>query len=184
MKPNNISPSPILSIIPRLIIILIIRFKSSYQPDPFITVCAIDLDCVADFIQFSLETRAGMFYDVRFVAGGGTRGVFVVYDVVGPFPFGRRVGFWGGGGGTFAGTTFGHWWMNGWIEDRRDLSFAGNWRSAISMHCSLYGRRSNQVTRICSSQVYPQRMSLTSYHEESIYLLMLDIWIATFKRCI
>ena len=90
MKPNHHRPPPILTIIPRLNIILIIRLKPPDQPNPLITIRPIDLHCVADAVQLAVEARAGMFYDIGFVARGGARRRFVVDDVVGPFPFGAR----------------------------------------------------------------------------------------------
>jgi len=93
MKPNHIRPPSILLIIPRLIIILIIRFKPSNQSNPFITVCPIDLNRVADMIVFSAEVSATVFYYIGFVARGGTGDRGLVFNAVGPGPFGLRVVF-------------------------------------------------------------------------------------------
>jgi hypothetical protein len=124
MKPNHNSPSPILSIIPRLIIILIIRLKSPDKANPFIAVCPIDLDCVADVVVFSSEMSARVFDDVGFVAGGGAGDRGFVFYVVGPGPFELGVGGRGGGfGGEAAGTTLGHGGGGGDDGDGRDLIF-------------------------------------------------------------
>lgn len=87
MEPNNIRPSPIFTIIPRFNIILVIRLKSPYQSNPFITIRPIYLHCIPNFVSFAAEARARVFDDVGFVAGSRTGDGLVVYDAVGPFPF-------------------------------------------------------------------------------------------------